>query len=151
MVSVDEMNRKILRFLRTDGKMSYREVAQRLKRSPSTVRDRIGRMESDGIILGYMTLVNAEQMGMNAEAVIFANMDDHVRIKDLRNLSKVQGVLEVLLVSGSKNVMIRVQARDNLALQDTIAERIAPIGLKDIDLRVILESVMRFPEISLPD
>lgn len=151
MVSVDEMNRKILRFLRTDGKMSYREVAQRLKRSPSTVRDRIGRMESDGIILGYMTLVNAEQMGMNAEAVIFANMDDHVRIKDLQNLSKVQGVLEVLLVSGNKNVMIRVQARDNLALQDTIAERIAPIGLKDIDLRVILESVMRFPEISLPD
>lgn len=151
MVSVDEMNRKILRFLRTDGKMSYREVAQRLKRSPSTVRDRIGRMESDGIILGYMTLVNSEQMGMNAEAIIFANMDDQVRIKDLQNLSKVQGVLEVLLVSGNKNVMIRVQANDNLALQDTIAERIVPVGLKDIDLRVILESVMRFPEISLPD
>jgi Lrp/AsnC family leucine-responsive transcriptional regulator len=151
VVSVDEMNRKILRFLRTDGKMSYREVAQRLKRSPSTVRDRIGRMESDGIILGYMTLVNSEQMGMNAEAIIFANMDDQVRIKDLQNLSKVQGVLEVLLVSGNKNVMIRVQANDNLALQDTIAERIVPVGLKDIDLRVILESVMRFPEISLPD
>ena len=148
---MDEMNRRILKLLRTDGKMSFREVAHRLKRSPSTVRDRIGRMESEGIILGYVTLVNAEQMGMHAEAVVFANMDDDVRLNDLRKLKEVDGVLEVLFVTGDKNIMIRMQARENRTLEEIIAERIAPLGLRDIDLRVVMESVMRFPEVVLPD
>ncbi len=148
---MDEMNRRILKLLRTDGKMSFREVAHRLKRSPSTVRDRIGRMESEGIILGYVALVNAEQMGMHAEAVVFANMDDDVRLNDLRKLKEVDGVLEVLFVTGDKNIMIRMQAPENRTLEEIIAERIVPLGLRDIDLRVVMESVMRFPEVVLPD
>jgi Lrp/AsnC family leucine-responsive transcriptional regulator len=148
---MDEMNRRILRLLRTDGKMTYREVAQKLKRSPSTVRDRIGRMEMDGVILGYVALVNAEQMGIHTEAVILANMEDQVRFKDLLELKKVNGILEVLFVTGDKNVMIRIQAPDNRTLEETIAEKIVPIGLKDMDLKVVLESVMRFPEIDLAD
>ena len=148
---MDEMNRRILKLLRTDGKMSFREVAHRLKRSPSTVRDRIGRMESEGIILGYVALVNAEQMGMHAEAVVFANMDDDVRLNDLRKLKEIDGVLEVLFVTGDKNIMIRMQAPENRTLEEIIAERIVPLGLRDIDLRVVMESVMRFPEVVLPD
>jgi len=148
---MDEMNRRILKLLRTDGKMSFREVAHRLKRSPSTVRDRIGRMESEGIILGYVALVNAEQMEMHAEAVVFANMDDDVRLNDLRKLKEVDGVLEVLFVTGDKNIMIRMQAPENRTLEEIIAERIVPLGLRDIDLRVVMESVMRFPEVVLPD
>jgi len=148
---MDEMNRRIIRLLRTDGKMSFREVAHRLKRSSSTVRDRIGRMESEGIILGYVTLVNAEQMGMHAEAVVFANMDDDVRFNDLRKLKEVDGVLEVLFVTGDKNIMIRMQAPENRTLEEIIAERVVPLGLRDIDLRVVMESVMRFPEVVLPD
>jgi len=149
--SIDEMNRRILRLLRTDGKMSYRDVAQKLKRSPSTVRDRIGRMETEGIILGYVALVNAEQMGMNAEAIIFANMEDRVQLEDLHDLRNVEGVLEVLFVTGDKNIMVRMQAPDNREMEDIISDQLIPRGLKDIDLRVIMESVMRFPEVSLPN
>jgi Lrp/AsnC family leucine-responsive transcriptional regulator len=148
---MDEMNRRILRLLRADGKMSYREVAQKLKRSPSTVRDRIGRMETDGVILGYVALVNAEQMGIHTEAILLANMEDRVSFKDLMELKKVSGILEVLFISGDKNVMIRIQAPDNRTLDETITKKVVPIGLKDIDLKVVLESVMRFPEVSLAD
>ena len=150
MVFIDDMNRRILRLLRTNGKMSYREVAQRLKRSSSTVRDRISRMEADGIILGYVALVNAEQMGMHAEAIVMANMDDRVRMSDLYALRDVEGVLEVLFVTGEKNIMIRMQASDNRTLEEIIDESIVPLGLKDIDLKVVMESVMRFPDVVLP-
>jgi len=143
------MNRRILKLLRMDGKMSYREVAQRLRRSPSTVRDRISRMEADEIILGYVALVNSEQMGMHAEAILLANLEENVQARDLRKLKEVNGVLEVLVVTGEKNIMIRIQAPDNRTLEETVIERIAPMGLRDIDLKVILESVMRFPEVSL--
>lgn len=128
-----------------DGRMSYREIAERLRRSPSTVRDRIKRMEDFKVILGYAAIVNNEQMGMHADAIVLANIGDGVSIKDLRKLQTVDGVMEVLLVSGGRGVLIRLHAPDNHTLESTIASSIIPLGLKDVEVRIILESVMRFP------
>ena len=58
MVAVDDMNRRILNLLKTDGKLTYREIAAKLRRSPSTVRDRIRRMEDYNVILGYAAIVD---------------------------------------------------------------------------------------------
>jgi Lrp/AsnC family transcriptional regulator, leucine-responsive regulatory protein len=149
VVSVDEMNKRILRLLRTNGKMSYREVASALRRSPSTVRDRITRMEEGNIILGYITLVDPKRVEMNAEALLFASMKEGAMAGDMTKLRRVEGVLEVLYVSGERNIMIRIQAPDNRALEEKVSREFMPLGLQNVDLRVIIESVMRFPETSL--
>ena len=145
MVQIDEMNRKILRLLMTDGKMTYNEVAQRLRRSPSTIRDRITRLEDDKVILGYITLVSYERMGMKVEGIILANLAPDASKDRLRTLAKVPGVLEVLQVSGRKRIMVRVIAKDNRSLEELIDQQILPLGLEDVELRIVLESVMRFP------
>jgi DNA-binding Lrp family transcriptional regulator len=145
MVQIDEMNRKILRLLMTDGKMTYNEVAQRLRRSPSTIRDRITRLEDDKVILGYITLVSYERMGMKVEGILLANLAPDASGERLRSLAKVPGVLEVLQVSGRKRIMVRVIAKDNRSLEEIIDQQILPLGLEDVELRIVLESVMRFP------
>jgi hypothetical protein len=70
-----------------------------------------------------------------------------VTAKDLRKLHEVDGVMEVLLVSGGRRVMVRLNAPDNHTLDNTIANSIMPLGLKDVEVRIVLESVMRFPGI----
>ncbi len=145
MVQIDEMNRKILRLLMTDGKMTYNEVAQRLRRSPSTIRDRITRLEDDKVILGYITLVSYERMGMKVEGILLANLAPDASTDRLRSLAKVPGVLEVLQVSGRKRIMVRVIAKDNRSLEELIDQQILPLGLEDVELRIVLEGVMRFP------
>jgi len=144
---VDEMNRKILKLLMIDGKMTYNDVAQRLMRSPSTVRDRIRRLEDDKIILGYVAVINAEQLGMKAEGIILANLEDGVTADKLRSLSNVPGVIEVLQVSGRRRVMIRLHAPNNHILEEIIQKEIVPLGLVDMELRIVLDSLMRFPGI----
>ncbi len=144
MVAVDEMNRKIIRLLATDGKMTHNEVASRLRRSPSTVRDRIRRLEDDKVILGYVAVVNIEQTGMRADAIIFANPGKGVSIEDLKKLKEIPGVMEVLNVSGDRCIMIRIYAPDNRALENIIARKIVPLGLQDLEVQIVLESVMRF-------
>jgi DNA-binding Lrp family transcriptional regulator len=133
--------------LRTDGKMTYNDVAVKLRRSPSTIRDRIRRLEDDKVILGYVAVVNAERMGMKVEGVLLANLNDGVQSEKLRTLAKVPGVTEVLQVSGKRRILVRLNAPDNRTLEDTIQRDIIPIGLKDIELRIVLESVVRFPGI----
>ena len=147
MVAVDDMNHRILKLLKMDGKMTYREIASKLRRSPSTVRDRIRRMEDYNVILGYAAIVNNELMGMQSDAIVLANVGDGVGSKDLRKLHEVEGVMEVLLVSGGKRVMVRLHAPDNRTLDNTITSSIIPLGLQDVEVRIVLESVMRFPGI----
>lgn len=147
MVTVDDMNRRIMDLLRTDGKMTYKDVAVKLRRSPSTIRDRIRSLEDDKVILGYVAVVNAERMGMKVEGVLLANLNDGVQSERLRALAKVPGITEVLQVSGKRRILVRLNAPDNRTLEDTIQRDIIPIGLKDIELRIVLESVVRFPGI----
>ncbi len=145
LAMVDEMNRRILKLLMTDGKMTYNDVAQRLRRSPSTVRDRIRRLEDDKIILGYVAVINAEQLGMKAEGIMFANLESDVTAEKLKTLSNIPGVMEVLQVSGRRRVMIRLHAPDNRSLEEVIQKDIIPLGLVDLELRIVLDSLMRFP------
>ncbi|MDD1767044.1 MAG: Lrp/AsnC ligand binding domain-containing protein, partial [Methanomassiliicoccales archaeon] len=63
----------------------------------------------------------------------------------MKKLKDIPGVMEVLSVSGDRMLLIRIHAPDNRSLEDTIANRIMPLGLKDVEVQIVLESVMRFP------
>jgi Lrp/AsnC family leucine-responsive transcriptional regulator len=142
---MDDMNRKILKLLMTDGKMTYNDVALRLHRSPSTIRDRIRRLEDEKFILGYVTIVSSEHMGMRAEGVLFANLAEGATCERLKKLATVPGVQEVLQVTGRRRIMVRMVSSDNHSLEETIEREVVPLGLKDLELHIVMDSVMRFP------
>ncbi len=145
MVTVDQMNRKIIGLLLADGRMTYNDVSVKLRRSSSTVRDRIRRLEDDKVILGYYAIVNAERMGMNADAIVLGNLTHETSAADLKKLTKIEGVREVLQISGQKRILIRISAPDNHSLEDIVTRELIPMGLRDIELRVVLDSVSRPP------
>jgi Lrp/AsnC family transcriptional regulator, leucine-responsive regulatory protein len=145
LVTVDQMNRKIIGLLLADGRMTYNDVSVKLRRSSSTVRDRIRRLEDDKVILGYYAIVNAERMGMNADAIVLGNLANETSVADLKKLAKIEGVREVLQISGQKRILVRVSAMDNHSLEDIVTRELIPMGLRDIELKVVLDSVSRPP------
>lgn len=145
MPVVDAMNRRILQLLVNDGRMTHNEIAAKLKRSPSTVRDRIKRMEDDGIIQGYFAVVNNERMGLKVDAILFANLRPGVQSDELRKLKGVEEVKEVLQVTGPRRIMVRLQARDSASLEQAISSKVLPLGLEDVELRMITSSANRLP------
>lgn len=145
MPVVDAMNRRILQLLVNDGRMTHNEIAAKLKRSPSTVRDRIKRMEDDGIILGYFAVVNNESMGLKVDAILFANLRPGVQSDELRKLKGVEEVKEVLQVTGPRRIMVRLQARDYASLEQAISSKVLPLGLEDVELRMVTSSANRLP------
>ena len=145
MPVVDAMNRRILQLLVDDGRMTHNEIAAKLKRSPSTVRDRIKRMEDDGIILGYFAVVNNDRMGLKVDAILFANLRAGIPSEELRKLKGVEEVKEVLQVTGPRRIMVRLQARDATALEQAISSKVIPLGLEDVELRMVTSSANRLP------
>ncbi len=71
----DDLDETILRMLQGNGKMTIEEMAEKLQRSPSTIRDRIRRMEEERLILGYSTIVDQERLDIDAEALVLADID----------------------------------------------------------------------------
>lgn len=147
MVNVDQMNKRILRLLISDGKMTYIEIAKKLRRSPSTVRDRIRRLEDDKIILGYYAMVNNERMGINADAIVFAKLHPGKGPDDLRKMKQVEGVREILQISGERRVLVRMNSVDYRSLEEAIYQKLVPMGLSDVEIRIVLESVQGQPHI----
>jgi DNA-binding Lrp family transcriptional regulator len=147
LVVVDAMNKRIIRLLMADGRMTYNDIAAKMRRSPSTVRDRIRRLEDDKVILGYYAIINADRMGLSSEALLRANLADGKGVEDLRRISKIEGVKEVCQTSGERRVLLRLLAEDNRALENLVHEKIIPMGLVDVELQVVLEAAIRPPGI----
>ena len=68
--SLDELDRSILEELNIDARASHRAIAHRLKISPTTVSARVARLEADGIIRGYVPVLDDEQLGWDLCAIV---------------------------------------------------------------------------------
>jgi Lrp/AsnC family transcriptional regulator, regulator for asnA, asnC and gidA len=67
---LDELDRSILQELNIDARRSHREIAQRLKVSPTTIGARVARLEREGVIRGYVPLLDDELLGWDLAATI---------------------------------------------------------------------------------
>ncbi|UCE75058.1 MAG: winged helix-turn-helix transcriptional regulator, partial [Methanomassiliicoccales archaeon] len=70
MHEFDETDRRILRMLNKDARMSFRRISRELKVSLTTVTSRVKKMELNGIISGYIPLVDPEKLGYDMLVII---------------------------------------------------------------------------------
>lgn len=91
-MDLDETDVDILRVLQLNGRLSFRQISERVKVSVPTVSSKISNMEDMGIIRGYRTDLDTERLGeLSAILTIKARSselrsvadrfrsDDHVR------------------------------------------------------------------------
>jgi DNA-binding Lrp family transcriptional regulator len=70
-------------------------IARELGTSVNTVKERIGRMEADGVIAGYQVVPNFRHMGLNAGAHKFITRDERSKDAAVKVACGLDGILEV--------------------------------------------------------
>jgi DNA-binding Lrp family transcriptional regulator len=68
-ISLDEVDRKILRELQGDGRASFRDISGRIDVSTPTVSARVQAMVEVGLIKGYSVLLDSEMLGQTTVAL----------------------------------------------------------------------------------
>ncbi len=68
-IDIDETDKKILRILLEDSRLSYRQIAKRIDVSVATVMNRINNLEKNKIIKNYTTIVDYEKIGYDIEVI----------------------------------------------------------------------------------
>jgi Lrp/AsnC family leucine-responsive transcriptional regulator len=67
---LDEIDRRLLEELRSDGRLTMAELGRRISLSPPAVAERVQRLERTGVITGYHAAIDPKTIGYPIAAVV---------------------------------------------------------------------------------
>ncbi|MBS3778222.1 MAG: Lrp/AsnC family transcriptional regulator [Candidatus Thermoplasmatota archaeon] len=144
-MKIDNINKKILYLLQKDARMTYKEIATELKRSETTIRDRIKAMERIGIIQGYTALINKTALGLNFFAIILLNPVSSSEIDSIaEKIKKVKNVVRLYEISGNHRLAVFMVSPSYAELKKIVNKQLLPLGLEDEEIITVLEADTEF-------
>ena len=115
MMQLDETDARILHALQRQGRLSNADLADRVNLSPSACHRRVHRLESSGIIRGYVALLDPRKVGRPTTVFVeitLSGQADEVLDAFERAVALVPDVLECHLMAGSADYLLKVVAND---------------------------------------
>lgn len=118
---LDERDLAILAALQEDARATYADIGRRVGLSPSSVHERVRKLEQAGVIRGYRAEVDPRALGLDVTALIAVTPLDPSAPDDLPE--RVEGFPEVedcYSVAGEANYILKVRTRTPERLEDLI-------------------------------
>jgi DNA-binding Lrp family transcriptional regulator len=117
---IDGLDSRLLLMLRAHPRVGVVEIARRLGVARGTVQARMDKLVARGVITGFGPEVEPALMGYPVLAFTSLEIVQGRLEEAVATLSRVPEVLEVHGVTGDRDLLCRVVARDNTHLQDVI-------------------------------
>ena len=116
---LDAIDRRILRALQQNGRITYDILAQQVGLSPSAALRRAKRLEDGGVVTGYVAVLAAERVGLPLTAYLNVRLEKHTE-RHKRNpmdmfRAAVQAwpeVVECAALTGEMDYLLRVVVQD---------------------------------------
>ncbi|RLG54400.1 MAG: Lrp/AsnC family transcriptional regulator [Candidatus Hydrothermarchaeota archaeon] len=124
---IDSIDRKILKILQEDCRMSYKDIGKKINLPKSTVHSRVRRLLKNGIIERCVAIVNPEKLGYSKIVWVGLTVEPE-KIKEVaEKLAKYEEVQVVATTHGHHDLVIQVLAKDAKSLGDFVNEKIKTI------------------------
>ena len=122
---------ELLKLLRDDASLSAAQIASRLNLVEAEVETQIKNLESNGVILGYRTVINEEKLEVDIVRAVI-----EVKITPEREggfdrlatrIARFDEVRSCYLMSGGYDLMVVVEGTDLKAVSAFVSEKLATI------------------------
>ena len=103
---MDIIDRKIIRELQNNARLSNQELAEKVNLSPSPCLRRVRRLEKSGVLIGYTAQVDQEQFGLPINAFVSIRLEkqDHISVRNFETcINDLDEVMECYLMTGSRH------------------------------------------------
>lgn len=117
---MDTYDYLILMELQKNGRISVAELGRKIGLSTTGTKERIKKLEQEGIIKGYGAIIDGDKVGLDITAFITVPVGD-MDIKEMAKfLTDMPEVLECHKVTGDTCFFIKVKAKNTKKLEKLI-------------------------------
>ena len=120
---MEEIDRRIVSLLSRNGRMSFTELARQAGLSVSAVHQRVRRLETEGVITGYVALCDPGVIGLPLTAFVSIKPFDAAAPDDLpERLSHLRAIEACHSVAGDENYILKVRVGSPTELEDLLRQ-----------------------------
>ena len=147
MSDFDKTDRKILNILQADGRIANVEMAERIGLSPTSIGERLKRLQRDGFIEGYGARLNPHKLGLGLLVFVEVLLDKTPPDVFARFASAVKlapEVLECHMVAGGFDYLVKARVADMTAYRRFLGDILLALpGVKETRTYAVMEEVKR--------
>lgn len=121
MFYLDDINREILDLLQVDGRISYKDLGERIGLTAPAVAERVRKLEEAGVIKGYRAVVDYEALGFPILCVVRMKAPMSTDGIDDK-IAAIPQVIEASRVTGSDSHVIRARVRSTKNIEELLSE-----------------------------
>ena len=150
-MNLDEIDRALLRILQTDARISNADLARQVNLSPPAVHARMRRLQEQGVIRGYVAVLDREALGYEMLCLISIRMERHQR-PDIERVRAAVGqmpeVLECHHLTGEFDYQLKVVVHNRKELERFVVDRLTTIpGIAHIRTSLVFSEIKATTEL----
>lgn len=144
---IDEIDRRIMRELRRDGRLSNTRLAEKVGLSTTPCWNRVRALEERGVIEGYTALLSQKSLGFPDTVIIEVTLDRHD--DDIfetfgQALAELPEVMEAYLLTGEYDYLIKVAVAGTAGYEEFLRRKLYKIpGLRHSRSTFVLRCLKR--------
>ncbi|MCX6648841.1 MAG: Lrp/AsnC family transcriptional regulator [Candidatus Bathyarchaeota archaeon] len=128
---MDATDLKIIDMLKANARISFSDISREIGLSTPTIRERILNLEGDGVIKGYIPLLDNSRLGLNTTAFIGVTLDHPQCCREdvVKAIARMPEVVEAHFTDGDEDMILKVVCKDTTALLRLLSELTASEGV----------------------
>lgn len=141
--ALDKVDRRIIGILAEEGRISWKELADRVHLAPSSVADRVRRLEQAGVIRGYAARIDGATLGRDVRAVVDVALPPGLAPEEFeRRLAQREEVTMAMYVTGPADYTVIVECAGAGGLDDFVRWLKTDAGVARTESKFVLRPVI---------
>lgn len=138
-MKLDEIDRKILRLLTENGRLSFVDIGKELNLSRVAVRERINNLTQNGVIEKFTVVINSEKFGKQVSAFFEVDCEPAYLVDVAQTLADNPRVASCYQMTGPSTLHMHVLVDDFVALENFINNELYSLeGITRVESHILL-------------
>ena len=133
-MKIDNIDRKILRMLQENSKITNAYLSTQIGLSPAPTLERVRKLEKKGIISGYHAQLNLSKIGLGVSTFVLVSLKEHNKKNInifLDKINKVNNVIECHHITGTGDFILKVVSENIASYQKLMLDKVSEIEATD--------------------
>ncbi len=124
-ITIDAIDRKILKYLVKNARMPFLEIARECGISGAAIHQRVKKLDDAGVIRGSGIDIDPASLGLAVCAIIGIRLSDpSINHRTIEKLRAINEITECHFITGEYNILTKVYCTDNEHLMRVLFDKL---------------------------